>query len=163
MSTSRLKEIQTATESDKALRNLKNVILCGWPEHRSQVPSQITPYFSMRDELTIQDGVIFRGQRIVVPVSLRGDIKQKLHASHLGVKSCLRRARETIYWPGMNAEVKELIASCETCRKYEASNQKETLMPHEVPSRPWEQIGVDLFELDRKEYMVTVDYFSNFW
>ena len=59
---SRLKEIQSATESDKALRNLKNVILCGWPEHRSQVPSQITPYFSMHDELTIQDGVIFRGQ-----------------------------------------------------------------------------------------------------
>ena len=91
----------------------------------------------MRDELTIQDGVIFRGQRIVVPVSLRGDMKQKLHASHLGVESCLRRARETIYWPGMNAEVKELNASCETFRKYEASNQKETLMPHEVPSHTY--------------------------
>ena len=36
-------------------------------------------------------------------------------------------------------------------------------MPHEVPSRPWEQIGVDLFELNKKEFMVTVDYYSNFW
>ena len=90
-------------------------------------------------------------------------MKQKLHASHLGAESCLRRERETIFWPGMNAEVKELIASCETCRKYETSNQKESLMPHEVPSRPWEQIGVDLFELNKKEFVVTVDYFSNFW
>ena len=80
----------------------------------------------MRDELTVQDGVIFRGQRIVVPVSLRRHMKQKLHASHLGAESCLRRARETILWPGMNAEEKELIASCETCRKYETSNQKES-------------------------------------
>ena len=90
-------------------------------------------------------------------------MKHKLHASHLGTESCLRRARETIFWPGMSAEVKELIATCETCRKYETSNPKESLMPHEMPNRPWEQVGVDLFELDRKEYMVTVDYFSNFW
>lgn len=163
VSTSRLQEIQQATESDKALRILKNIILCGWPEHRSQVPSQITPHFSMRDELIIQDGVIFRGQRIVVPVSLRRDMKQKLHASHLSAESCLRQAHKTIFWPSMNTEVKELIASCETCRKYETSNQKESLMPHEVPSRQWEQIGVDLFELKKKEFMVTVDYHSNFW
>lgn len=90
VSTSRLQEIQQATESDKALRILKNVILCRWPEHCSRVPSQITPYFSMRDELTIQDGVIFHGQRIVIPFSLRRDMKQKLHASHLGAKSGLR-------------------------------------------------------------------------
>ena len=36
-------------------------------------------------------------------------------------------------------------------------------MPHEVPSRPWEQIGVDLFELNKREFMETVDYYSNFW
>lgn len=107
----------------------------------------------MKDELAIQDGVIFCRQRIVVPVSLRQDMKQKLHASHLGADSCLCQARETIFWPGMNDEVKELIASCETCGKYETSNQKESLMPHEVPSQPWEQIGAHLFELNKKEYM----------
>ena len=84
VSATRLQEIQQATESDEALQILKNVILHGWPEHHGQVPSQITSYFSMRDELAIQDGVIFRGQRIVVPVSLRHDMKRKLHASHLG-------------------------------------------------------------------------------
>lgn len=78
----------------------------------------------MRDELTIQDRVIFRGESSVVTVSLRHDMKRKLHESHLDAESCLRRARETIFWPGMNAEVKELIASCETCRKYETSKQK---------------------------------------
>ena len=56
-----------------------------------------------------------------------------------------------------------MIATCETCREYETSHQKESLIPHEVPSRPWEQVGVDLFELNRKEYMIRVDYYSNFW
>ena len=163
VSSSRLREIQQATEDDEILQSLKAIILRGWPDDRSQVPEQITPYFSVRDELSVQGGVTFHGQRIVVPVSLRKDMKRKLHASHLGAESCLRRARETIFWPNMNAELKEMIATCETCRKYETSHQKESLIPHEVPSRPWEQVGVDLFELNRKEYMITVDYYSNFW
>ena len=78
---------------------------------------------------------------MVIPSSLRRDMKQKLHASHLGVELCLRRARETIFWPGMSNEIKEMVATCETCRKYERSNQKEPLMPHEIPSPPWEQVG----------------------
>ena len=36
-------------------------------------------------------------------------------------------------------------------------------MPHEIPNRPWEQVAVDLFELNKKEYMITVDYYGNFW
>ena len=55
---------------------IKMIDLRGWPEHRGQVPSQITPYFSMRGELTTQNGVIFR------PLSSRRDMKQMLHAVH---------------------------------------------------------------------------------
>ena len=163
VSTSRLREIQQATEDDENLQALKAIILRGWPDDRSQLPEQTTPYFSMRDELSLHDGVIFRGQRIVIPVSLRKDMKRKLHASHLGTESCLRRARETIFWPNMNAELKEMIAACETCCTYEISHHKESLMPHKIPNRPWEQVAVDLFELNKKEYTITVDYYSNFW
>ena len=138
VSSSRLREIQQATEDDEILQSLKPVVLRGWPDDPSQIPEQITPYFSVRDELSVHDEVIFSGQGIVVPVSLRKDMKRKLHASHLGAESCLRRARETIFWPNMNAELKEMIATCETCRKYETSHQKESLIPHEVPSQPWE-------------------------
>ena len=41
--------------------------------------------------------------------------------------------------------------------------QKETLMPHDVPSRPWAKVGTDLFMFDNKDYLITVDYLSNFW
>ena len=77
VSTSRLQEIQQATEDDENLQALKAIILRGWPDDRSQLPEQATPYFSMRDELSLHDGVIFCGQRIVVPVSLRKGLKTK--------------------------------------------------------------------------------------
>ena len=69
----------------------------------------------------------------------------------------------SIYWPGMNADMKDYISRCERCRNFEISNQKETLMPHELPSRPWEKVGADLFSLDGRDYLITVDYLSNFW
>lgn len=56
-----------------------------------------------------------------------------------------------------------MIAACEACRKYEKSQPKETLMSVASLSRPWERIGVDLFIFDNKDFLVTVDYFSNYW
>ena len=63
----------------------------------------------------------------------------------------------------MNAELKEIIAACETCRTYETGHHKESPMPHKIPNRPGEQVALDFFELNNKEYMITVDYYSNSW
>lgn len=62
----------------------------------------------------------------------------------------------------MQADITQYIESCETCQMYENKQQKETLNPHEVPDRPWAKIGTDLCSFDGKDYLVTVDYFSNF-
>ena len=142
---------------------MKSLILKGWPNDKSHLPLQAAPYYSLRDELTVQDGVILRGERLVIPASLRKQMKNKLHSSHMGTESCLRRAREYIFWPGMSAEIKQQVEACEICRTYETSQQKETLMPYEVPSRPWEKVGTDIFELKNKSYVIMVDYYSNFW
>ena len=82
----------------------------------------------MRDELTVQDGLVFKGNSVMIPKSLRADMKLKIHSSHLGIEACLRRARECIYWPGMSAEMKHHISACETCRELDSSTHaKETL------------------------------------
>ena len=36
-------------------------------------------------------------------------------------------------------------------------------MSHELAERPWEKIGADLYTIDGKDYLIVVDYFSNFW
>ena len=63
----------------------------------------------------------------------------------------------------MTGDMEQFISTCEICCTYQSANQQETLQPHELPSRQWEKVGVDLFELDGKVYKITVDYFSNFW
>ena len=149
--------IRTATSEDTTLLELKSVIQHGWPA-RENVPLLAVPYFNFRDELAVADGLIFRGERLVIPQTERSRIKKDIHIGHVGIEGCLRRARESVYWPGMNAEIKEWIQTCETCREYERSQPKESLMSHDVPDRPWQKVGVDLFSYEDKDYMVTTDY-----
>ncbi|XP_031560474.1 uncharacterized protein K02A2.6-like, partial [Actinia tenebrosa] len=123
----------------------------------------VAPYHSYRDELSVYDGLVFRGERLLTPKSMRQTMKQQLHSSHIRVNACLRRVGECLFWPGMTSGIKQCISQCEACITYGAKQQRETLMSHEIAERPWEKIGADLFTIDGKDYLVMVDYFSNFW
>ena len=73
------------------------VIQRGWPSHRKAVPEYLYPYFDIRDELTIEDELVFKGHQLVVPASLRRELKAVTHVSHIGVEACIRRARDCLY------------------------------------------------------------------
>ena len=107
-------DIRRHTE-DHELQELIKVVLTGWPEDKSQVPNSAVPYYNLRDELTVQNGVTFRGERVVTLKSLRRDMLQRIHASHLGIDGCQRRARECLYWPRMSREVKDYVQQCDVC------------------------------------------------
>ena len=155
--------IQKDTEEDDILQMLKAVIQKGWPEHKSNVPSIISPYFNMCDEMSIQDGLIFKGERVVVPRASRSELLRRIYSLHLGVNGFLNRARECLYWSGMTADIKNYVSTCEACREYERGQVKETMMSSETPNRPWQQVVADLFEFEGKTYLVTSDYYSDFF
>ena len=73
----------------------------------------------------------------------------------------MRRARETLYWPGMNKKVEDYIAKCSTCNSYQTEQAKEPIISNHIPTRPWEKVGMDLFELNNRDFLITVDYYSN--
>ena len=145
INSSRLNDIRIATDSDSTLQQLKQMILQGWPTHKSAVPSDIAVFFDYRDELTIQDGIVLRGNRVVIPVSLRNDMKQRVHAGHLGINSCLQRARKLIYWPGMSRDIRQYVQACPVCATYPDKQPPETLKRHDLPERPWQNVGTDIF------------------
>ena len=113
--------------------------------------------------MTIQNGLIFQGNRVVIPRAMRDTMVKKIHSSHIGINGCLRRAREALFWPGMSVHLKQHIQKCEICNEKPQANAPETLMPHEIPDRPWAKVGVDLFTKFNNDYLITVDYFSGFF
>ena len=82
--------MQRATEEDEDLRDLKTVICHGWPLRKEDVPVKVSYYFPFRDELTMQNGLIFKDERLVVPTSFCEEMTEKLHSSHIGIQGCLR-------------------------------------------------------------------------
>ena len=140
-----------------------SAVLEGWPKTLDEVPAEVKPYFQVRDEITAHNGLLFKGERLIVPAKLRKEMMEKIHSSHLGIEGCLRRAREVFYWPRLNVELKDFILKCDICNLYKPAQPREPLMPHEIPSRPWQKVGTDLFLFDQRQYLITVDYYSSFF
>ena len=157
-----IERIKTATAHDHGFQELIRVIRMGWPQNKAGVQPAVMPYFSLRDSLSVCEGLVMRGEAIVVPLSLRKEIKDRLHAAHLGFDSMIRRARSCIFWPSMATEVREMANTCEACQALKPMNCREPLMQNPVEEFPWEKVATDLFEVNGRQYLVLVDCLSNF-
>ena len=104
---------------------------------------------------------MFKGQRCVIPKTLRQKVKEKIHRAHTGIQGCLRRARKFVYWPSMNQEITDYIEHCDTCNMYPYHPQRQPLIIHD--ERPWQKVGCDIFTLDEKDFLCTVDYHSGYF
>jgi len=89
---------------------LKQQIASGWPADQNAVPDELRQYYTFADELVVCQDFVYKGQRLVIPVDARPWILDRLHSGHTGINSCLRRARELVFWPGMTAKLKQLVA-----------------------------------------------------
>jgi hypothetical protein len=160
---SRLEEIKQGTLTDHELQALKTVILEGWPDNRRRCPNTIVQYWSIRQDLSTHDDLIFKGSRIVIPTTLRDDVLKGLHSAHLGTEKNKQRARMIVYWPGIGKDIETFIRRCDACTHTMSNNQKEPMIPMPIPSLPWQHVGCDLFEWNGKQYAITVDYYSRYF
>ena len=62
----------------------------------------------------------------------------------------------------MSSQIKQLVSTCPTCLHHANSNQREPLQPHNIPRRPWQKIGTELFDWNGKPYLIVVDYYSRY-
>ena len=126
------------------------------------MPEILYPYYDFRDELTAQGNLVFKGPLVVVPAPMRKEMMAITHATHIGVEGCIRRARETMFWPRMSTELKEYISKCDICMAHRPGLAKEPLQQHEFVARPWSKVGADLCDLHGRTLLVVCDYYSNF-
>ena len=121
-------------------------------------------YYHIRDELAVDGDVILKGLRLVIPGSLRQTIMERIYCGHTGIAGSLQRARMSVFWPGQTADIKNYVWTCETCYHLrQTAQQKEKLLQHERPDRPWAKVAEDLFSIDKCNFLVTVDYWSNYF
>jgi len=106
--------------------------------------------------------LLIRGSRIVNPLLLRADILQKIHDGHQGLTKCRNRAKPSVWWPGLSAELQNTVMSCHSCQEQKRAPQKEQLISTPLPNRPLKRKALDLCEHNRNNYLVISDYYSRF-
>ena len=119
-------QLRLATKEDDVLALLKYTITQGWPSSIKEVPSELQPYWTLRDELTVEDGLILKGTRIIIPSKKCESILKLIHEGHLGMNKCKLHTKETVYWLGLNEQLEQLVLHYELCFKYSKSKCKQT-------------------------------------
>ena len=119
-------------------------------------------YWDQRDELSIDNGLLMKGSRIVIPTSQRERTLGNLHTGHPGVQQMTQNAKIAVYWPGINADIEDYCNRCMACLATKPNNAREPMKPHEMPHTPWEKIAADFCDANGKKFLVIVDYFSKF-
>ncbi|XP_053681614.1 uncharacterized protein K02A2.6-like [Sabethes cyaneus] len=167
VSSARIEEIIQETEADQSMQRVMYYIQNGWPQSIDRVPDSEKIYFGFRNELSFQDGLIFRKDCIVIPFVLRNKLITSCHASHNGVEATLKLARANLFWPGMSAQIKDVVKNCSVCAKYAASQQNPEMKSHDIPIYPFQLISMDVFFCDQKglkrKFLITVDHYSDFF
>ena len=114
-----------------------------------------------RNELSLHNDLLLRGNRVVIPANLKQEILHKLHVGHQGIVKCRLRAKESVWWPGISDDINTFIHNCDTCcRDFPITT--EPMMPTKLPERPWEKLASDLFQFKGNTYIIVVDYFSRY-
>ncbi|UYV67652.1 K02A2.6-like [Cordylochernes scorpioides] len=157
----RLLEISRKQKEDSLCSQLAKYCMSGWPKNKREVDPALRGYWQFQEDLTYQNGLLLRGHRILIPKSLRKDILEKLHQGHFGINKCRSRAKESVWWLGISQEIERMVSSCTKCLK-ERKPKHEPLMPSEFPIRPWQKVGMDLFYLNGRWYLIVCDYYSRY-
>ena len=155
-----LSDIQEAASRDIMHTKLNEFIQKGFPMSRDKLPEELRKYWPVRDRLSLRNSLIMMGDRIVIPSAYRKSILNTLHSAHQGVSSMASRAKNAVYWPGIDADIRNKRYTCHTCNEIAPSNSKEPLVLSPSPLYPFQQICLDYFELGHHCYLVCVDRFS---
>ena len=159
----KLETIKQETCLDLHLKTLLWYINNGWPRNKEDVSEVLRVYWSYKEDLSVINGIIFKGERIVIPMKMRTDILKKLHQSHMGIEKTKLRARETVFWPGINRQIEDMVKACETCLTNRSQQRREPLIPSEIADYPFQMVGTDLFYWNGQDFLLTVDYYSRYW
>lgn len=151
--------LRTETENDPVLSSVKRYVMKGWP--RTVTDVALKPYFHCRFELSVENGCLLRGHKVVIPSSLRVELCSELHSSHFGIVKMKAAARERMWFPGIDAHLERVAAECGVCARLRPAPPHAPLAPWPFPPHAFHRIHLDfLGPFNDQMYLIIVDAFS---
>ena len=136
----RAAQIRQWTDMDPVLSRVRRNVLKGWVDGDEP---EFQPYQSRAAELSVQDGCLLRGSRVIVPKEGREAVMSLLHKGHPGITRMKQLARGYVWWPGIDKELEFAVKTCADCQENYKSPARAPMHPWEWPDRPWARIHID--------------------
>ena len=152
------RDIRKWTNRDPLLSKIRNLVLNGW---RDGEELEMHPFNKKRNELSVQDGCVLWGSRVVIPAIGRDKVLDQLHDCHPGVSRMKGLARSMVWWPGIDKNIENKVKGCQQCQEHQKSPAQAPLHPWDWPDRPWSRIHIDhAGPFLGKTFLVVVDAHS---
>ena len=153
--------LEKAALNCKTYQALHSLVSTGAPDDKTAWPDYLLPYHQHRHALLTVGCIVYLRDRPVIPLALRAEIMDHLHAGHSAVTAMYARATSCMYWPRMRDDIVRVRASCSLCNTIAPSNPSPPPHPVVQPAYPFSDICADFFEYSSKSYLVIVDRYSN--
>ena len=115
-SSDKMERLRQDTRNDPALSQFQEIINDRWPKQARDLPTHLRTVWSICDLLSIENGLILKGQQILIPKSMQMSILQQQHTAHLGQEKTKLLAKDTVYWMNMNQDIDKLVQKCDVCQ-----------------------------------------------
>ena len=145
------------TSKDPVLARLHSYVMSGWP---SKVDEALKPYAIRPGEMSVENGCILWGLRVMIPPPYRERLMDDLHETHPGICRMKSIARSYLWWPCLDQDIVDRVGECEACQAARNLPSVAPLHYWTWPSRPWQRIHIDYAEKDGSNFLVIVDSHS---
>lgn len=151
-------KVRKWTRREPVLAQVMRYVQDGWPR---SIGEELKCYAAHRDELSLQDGLLLWGNRVVIPAKGHRQVLDILHESHPGISRMKALARSVVWWPGIDQDIEGRVKGCRNCQESAAAKAPAPLCPWEFPSRPWSRLHVDYVgPFLGKFFLIIVDAYS---
>ena len=151
------KQISRYTLKDPVLSKVTHCVRTGWP---ATVEESLNNFHNKRNEITIEDGCLLWGNRVIVPDELRAKLMEELHEGHQGIVKMKSLARMHFWWPLIDKQIEDMVRKCAVCQQNADNPPKLSHNSWAWPDRPWRRIHIDFAQFEGDYYFVVVDAYS---
>lgn len=152
------KQISKATRKDAELSRLHRYVMEGWPK---KVSEEQKVYYKKKEELSVEQGCVLWGTRVVVPAKLRTAVLNEIHSGHPGIVKMKTIARQYVWWPHIDMDVEKTCKQCDRCQLEQRMPRLVPLHPWEFPGDVWKRLHIDFAgPFMGHMFMIVVDAYS---
>ena len=155
--------MKNETAKDPILSKLKRYIREGFPPRPDNDEPELRHYRKLENSLTVDNGCVFNGSRIVIPEVLRRKVLDLLHLGHMGMQRMKQLARSAVYWTHIDENIADLVRGCTSCAEHQNAPEKAPIHPWILPEKPWSRIHVDhAINVMGSNWLIVTDAYSKY-